>query len=161
MADFWGGAKEYSEALPDEVGVASVTLRFMGLDVYLCYYPSLELREKEIEYLKRDDELWKELTSGDFNTLSEKEKWERTSSYGDRLCVIATELGLGTVVDQDLGEGHKPVLLDSAHYRDHSFKIGYYRSGYFGGFNSVTNAAIGKTLYWFSNLRKKNPSSTA
>jgi hypothetical protein len=119
----------------------------MGLDVFLIYYPVLELRQKELEFLQRDNEIWEELSQGDNGTLSQQEKDVLFAPYGERISQVAAELGLKTRLDGHCGEGHETIVLDSVLYPTHLFKIGYFRSQA-GGFNSICRRLIEKDLYW-------------
>jgi len=105
----------------------------MGLDIYL-YHATEDLkpwREKQEEYEKKSEKMWKE--AGEYDDLTDEER-DAVSKKTDEL---AKSLGLdewGSVPDH-IEEG---VNEPSKIHPDHMFTVGYFRSSYnSGGMNSV------------------------
>jgi hypothetical protein len=106
----------------------------MGLDVYLKHCANLDKANAiEEEYETKSNEIWDKIDKK-YEDMTDEEK----NSAHDACVVIAEELGLGK-----FGESleKETIEQDSVKYRDHLFKVGYFRSSYNdGGFNSVMDS---------------------
>ena len=103
----------------------------MGLDIYLNKYNNYEdTISREKNYEDFSEKIWEE--SGDYDKISEEKKEEIRT----KLKEYATSLGL-----DDWGSDKENVeSIETSHpeYKDHYFKIGYFRSSYNeGGINRI------------------------
>jgi len=112
----------------------------MGLDIYLYKCDDLEKKERlENEYEKTSEENWN-YDGRDYKSLTDEEKENARKKNKE----VATALGL----DEDGGYPEEKIEIPHPKYKDHYFKIGYFRSSYNGGgTNNVLERAGIPTLY--------------